>query len=72
MLLYSTGLRVSELVRLRRSDLDPDRGVVRVRAGKGAKDRYTLFSARCARTTEIYTHVSNRDLARIVNPLDTI
>ncbi|MEX2529232.1 MAG: site-specific tyrosine recombinase/integron integrase [Gemmatimonadota bacterium] len=153
MLLYSTGLRVSELVRLRRSDLDPDRGVVRVRAGKGAKDRYTLLSARCAaateehltytdpdsdwvfpggggqghltprsiqktvrrvarraglekrvtphvlrhsfathllengtdiryiqkllghlstRTTEIYTHVSNRDLARIVNPLDTI
>lgn len=153
MLLYSTGLRVSELVRLRRDDLDAERGVVRVRAGKGAKDRYTLFSDRCARavahhmdytdsdspwvfpgggdrrhlttrsiqktvarvarraglqkrvtphvlrhsfathlleagtdiryiqkllghsstrTTEVYTHVSNRDLARIVNPLDAI
>ncbi len=153
MVFYSTGVRVSELVRMRRSDLDPDRGMARVREGKGAKDRYTLLSDRAVvaidehlrycdsdtewvfpgaregrpittrsvqktigrlgeragirkkvtphvlrhtfathlleagtdirfiqqllghsstRTTEIYTHVSQRQLARIRNPLDDL
>lgn len=47
MTLYSTGLRVSELARLRLADIDADRGMVRVRGGKGMKDRYTLLSTRC-------------------------
>ena len=154
MILYSSGLRVSEVVRLRPEDLDHDRGLLRVRCGKGSKDRFTLLSrkavkavdrhllfrdetagpwlfpggrkgrhlttrsvqktvARAAarakirkrvtphvlrhsfathlleagtdlryiqkllghassRTTEIYTHVSNRDLSRIRNPLDDL
>lgn len=38
-LAYGAGLRVSELVRLRVQDLDLDRLVVLVRAGKGDKDR---------------------------------
>lgn len=46
MLLYSAGLRVGELVRLRPEDLDGDRGMLRVRKGKGAKDRSTLLSPR--------------------------
>lgn len=41
---YSAGLRVSEVVRLRLEDLDRDRGLVRIRAGKGKKDRLTLLS----------------------------
>ncbi len=154
MMLYSTGVRVGELVRMRRADVDRDRRMVRVRQGKGAKDRYTLLSDRAAdaldhhleyrrqahgdwlfpggkvgrplttrsiqktlsrigrragiekkvtphvlrhsfathlleagtdiryiqellghastRTTEIYTHVSGKDLARIRNPLDSL
>ncbi|TVR66883.1 MAG: integrase [Gemmatimonadales bacterium] len=154
MMLYSTGMRVGELVRMRRGDVDRDRRMVRVRQGKGAKDRYTLLSDRAVdaldrhleyrrgtgddwlfpggrpgrpltarsvqktvarigeragvqkkvtphvlrhsfathlletgtdiryiqellghastRTTEIYTHVSGRDLARIRNPLDSL
>lgn len=151
MLLYSAGLRVSEVVRLRPEDLDTRRMLIRVCAGKGRKDRYTLLSERAlaavreyiaeyqpttwlfpgprpsrhlaartaqrivekarsragistpatphtlrhsfathlleagtdlrhiqellghesTRTTEIYTHVSRRDLARIRSPLDT-
>ena len=47
MLLYSAGLRLGEVVRLRPPDLDVERGLVRVRRGKGGKDRYTLL-ARCA------------------------
>jgi site-specific recombinase XerD len=151
MLLYSAGLRVGEVVRLRVDDLDSSRMVIRVRGGKGRKDRYTLLSDRALaairdymteyqpatwlfpgdrasrplatrtvqrivenartrseirapatphtlrhsfathlleagtdiryiqellghasiRTTEIYTHVSKRDLARIRSPLDS-
>jgi site-specific recombinase XerD len=41
---YSAGLRVSEVVRLRPEDLDRDRGLIQVRAGKGRKDRVTLLS----------------------------
>lgn len=153
MLLYASGLRVGEVVRLRPEDLEADRGLLRVRKGKGAKDRYTLLSGLAmdavvryrmahaperwlfpsardperpmttrsvqatvratakraglerrvtphvlrhsfathllesgtdlryiqtllghasSRTTEIYTHVSQRDLARIRSPLDDV
>ena len=41
---YSAGLRVGEVVRLRPEDLDRDRGLIRVRGGKGRKDRHTLLS----------------------------
>jgi site-specific recombinase XerD len=37
------GLRVSAVVRLRAQDLDFRRGMIRVVAGKGRKDRYTLL-----------------------------
>lgn len=54
MLLYSAGLRVGEVVRLRPEDLDTDRGMVRVRQGKGRKDRYTLLSERALEAVRIY------------------
>jgi site-specific recombinase XerD len=41
---YSAGLRVGEVVRLKVSDIDSRRMQIRVTAGKGAKDRYTLLS----------------------------
>jgi site-specific recombinase XerD len=44
MLIYSAGLRVGEVVRLRPEDLDLGRHLVHVRGGKGRKDRYTLLS----------------------------
>lgn len=43
-LIYSAGLRVGEVVRLRVSDLDAERGTVHIRQGKGKKDRLTLLS----------------------------
>jgi len=43
-LLYTTGLRMGELVSLKPSDIDSQRMVVRVRQGKGKKDRYTRLT----------------------------
>jgi integron integrase len=42
-LLYGTGLRVMELLRLRVKDLDFERGQVVVREGKGDKDRVVML-----------------------------
>ncbi len=44
MVVYAAGLRVSEVVKLRVSDIDQDRRQIRVRQGKGKKDRYTVLS----------------------------
>ncbi|MBI4530105.1 MAG: tyrosine-type recombinase/integrase, partial [Candidatus Latescibacteria bacterium] len=44
VLIYSAGLRVGEVVRLKTKDLNPSRGMIHIRGGKGQKDRYTLFS----------------------------
>ncbi len=43
-LTYSSGLRVSEVVRLRVHDVDRERKLLHVRRGKGRKDRYTVLS----------------------------
>lgn len=42
-LLYGTGMRLLELLRLRVKDVDFARGQIVVRAGKGAKDRVTML-----------------------------
>lgn len=42
-LLYGTGLRLMELVRLRVKDVDFERNQIIVRGGKGGKDRVTMF-----------------------------
>ena len=44
MLLYSSGLRVSEIAHLRIADIDSKQMRIKVVQGKGAKDRYTLLS----------------------------
>jgi integrase/recombinase XerD len=43
-MLYSSGLRISELLDLKPVDIDPDRKVIYVRGGKGNKDRITVLS----------------------------
>lgn len=42
-LMYGAGLRVSELIRLRVTDIDFENGQILVRSGKGKKDRFTLL-----------------------------
>ena len=43
-LTYATGLRSSEVVSLKLTDIDSDRMVIRVEQGKGKKDRYVILS----------------------------
>ena len=44
MLTYSAGLRAKETTRLKITDIDSKRMLIRVEQGKGNKDRYTLLS----------------------------
>jgi integron integrase len=44
-LLYGTGMRLLELLRLRIKDVDFDRNQIVVRVGKGGKDRVTVLPA---------------------------
>ena len=46
MTIYSGGLRINEAVHLKVTDIDSSRMVIRVRHGKGKKDRYTLLAQR--------------------------
>lgn len=46
-LMYGSGLRISEAIRLRVKDIDFQMGYILVRNGKGAKDRTTLLPKSC-------------------------
>ena len=48
MLVYSSGLRVSEVVALEKKHIDLDRQVLYINQGKGRKDRYTMLTERAA------------------------
>lgn len=49
MLLYGSGLRLMEALSLRVKDVDFDRSEIRVRRGKGGRDRVTMLPSRVAR-----------------------
>jgi integrase/recombinase XerD len=44
MVAYDAGLRLSEIINLRIEDIDSERMVIRVRQGKGKKDRYARLT----------------------------
>ncbi|MEJ0089406.1 MAG: tyrosine-type recombinase/integrase [Limisphaerales bacterium] len=47
-MLYGTGLRLLELLRLRVKDIDFARGQIMVREGKGGGSRVTMLPESCA------------------------
>ncbi len=44
MLVYSAGLRVGEVVKLKLEDIDSNRMIIHLKGSKGRKDRYTILS----------------------------
>jgi site-specific recombinase XerD len=44
MTAYAGGLRISEVVSLRLTDIDSERMVIRIHQGKGQKDRYVMLA----------------------------
>lgn len=51
---YSAGLRVGELLNLKISDIDSTSMKIRVRNGKGNKERYTILSSQNLKALRIY------------------
>jgi integron integrase len=68
MLLYGSGLRLMEALSLRVKDVDFARGEIRVRRGKGSRDRVTVLSAAVVdplrRHLERVKELHERNLAR--------
>jgi integron integrase len=66
-LLYGTGMRLMECVRLRAKDVDFERREILVRQGKGAKDRHTMLPRSLAEPLQAQlaeaARIHQRDLA---------
>ncbi|WP_242863240.1 tyrosine-type recombinase/integrase [Caloranaerobacter ferrireducens] len=56
-LIYSAGLRVSEVVNLKVGDIDSDRMLIHIRQGKGRKDRYNVLSKAALDVLRIYARI---------------
>ncbi len=54
MLIYSAGLRLGELISLKRSNIIPERHQIVVRGGKGKKDRITVLSPKVLERLDLY------------------
>jgi integrase/recombinase XerD len=55
MTAYGAGLRVSEVVSLQVGDIASQRKLIRIRQGKGKKDRYAMLSARLLEVLRCWT-----------------
>lgn len=61
MFAYGSGLRVSEVVRLRPEDIDISRMVIHIRKAKQKKDRFTILSKMMLNALHAYIHTYKID-----------
>ncbi|MEW6456844.1 MAG: site-specific tyrosine recombinase/integron integrase [Acidobacteriota bacterium] len=54
MLVYSAGLRVGEVVKLKMEDIDSERMLIHIKGSKGRKDRYAMLSETALQTLREY------------------
>ncbi len=59
-MLYATGVRISELVNIKKSDIDFDRDTIKV-FGKGAKERIVLIPGELSFVLKVYCEQLNDD-----------
>jgi site-specific recombinase XerD len=59
MLMYGSGLRTGEAVSMRPRDLEPERGMLYVRRGKGRKDRVVMLSEVAYRAIRSYRELES-------------
>ncbi len=57
LLIYSSGLRLGELLNLKPGDIDHERMKIHVREGKGKKDRYVMLSRKAGELLHRYYEV---------------
>ncbi|UVK49429.1 site-specific integrase (plasmid) [Mesorhizobium sp. AR07] len=67
---YGAGLRVSEVVALKVSDIDSTRMLIRVEQGKGRKE--VLLGHAKLDTTALYARVATNTIRTVTSPLDRI
>jgi integrase/recombinase XerD len=61
-LYYSSGLRLTEAINLRKKDLDFNENVIWIRSGKGGKDRMSILSKKLSKELKEYSnHLKNED-----------
>jgi site-specific recombinase XerD len=53
-LVYATGMRLAEACQLQTSDVDADRGVIRVRPSKGGRERLVMLSPKLLESLRAY------------------
>ena len=59
MICYGAGLRISEVVALKVTDIDSQRRLIRVEQGKGKKDRYAMLAPRLLEVLRRYWRASS-------------
>lgn len=59
MIAYASGLRVSEVVKLRIEDVDAKRALLHIRGAKRKKDRYTTLSENLLKPLHVYCQAYN-------------
>jgi len=52
--IYGAGLRVGELLELKKTDIDSDRMLIHIKGAKGKKDRYTILSEKVLKLLREY------------------
>jgi len=66
-LLYGTGLRVSEIISLKKNDVNFDEDLIKVNLGKGKKDRFVKIPSSIKEDLESYSKLNNSKYLFISN-----
>jgi site-specific recombinase XerD len=68
---YAAGLRISESIRLKTTDVDSQRMVIRVEQGKGQKDRYVMLSPKLLATLRDWWRIARNGFFPEMFPTST-